>query len=324
MVQRRHFTNAIIQGSAVSNNYLFELAGAALDRIHPDLREAYGIMMVSSELGYWMFPQSDILAGAREKTHIGSSQVDVQQGSPVVRASGYCLPVLIQEIIKGLTELASMPSLPRDPVERQEVIDQADLVDLESWSMMLGPKLWDSFIEAVDAGDERELAMHLYRHIQTMDVDEFNAFMKEVLAKSPRGIQMLRDLATTIKAGLAQADEGPPMAESIVQRLIEDAEDNETELWKDLQNEPIALHPQFQQPPTGDRAVVVAYYVRRLGIGSMEVNAGLFHDGNYPYVTVEFTEGSGQSPLTAKFNKMEDAEKFANWIDELDQNRKVR
>lgn len=220
-VQRRHFTNALIQGSAVSNNYLFELAGQTLDRIHPDLRNAYGILIVSSELGYWMFPQSMVLAGARRKTHIGASQVDVQQGTPTVRASGYCLPVLIQEIIKGLTELASLPSLPRDPVEREEVIHQADLVDLEAWSMMLGPKLWDNFIEAVDASDERELAMHLYRHVQTMDVDEFNAFMKEVLAKSPRGMQMLRELATRIKAELAN-QQGMEEAQQIVSALLDD------------------------------------------------------------------------------------------------------
>ena len=101
------------------------------------------------------------------------------------------------------------------------MLNKTDLVDLESWSMMLGPKLWDSFIEAVDAGNERELTMHLYRHIQAMDVDKFNAFMKEILAKSPKGMQMLRNLAATIKTELA-GQEGMNEAEKVVNALLDD------------------------------------------------------------------------------------------------------
>jgi hypothetical protein len=239
MIQRRHFTNAMIQGSAVSNNFLFEIGGRQLDHIHPQLRKAYGILMVSTEIGYWMFPHSAVIAGARAQTQVGSAQVtfvgapeekadddleeepqEPQQRIPLVKARGMTLPVLIQEIIKGLTELASLPSLPRDPVDREEVMNQADLVDAEAWHMMLGPKLWDSFIEATDAASERELAMHLYRHMQEMDVDEFNAFMKEVLAKSPRGMQMLRDLAAQIKTELA-GEEGLPESALIIRAVLE-------------------------------------------------------------------------------------------------------
>ena len=230
MVQRRHFTNAMIQGSAVSNNFLFELAGQTLDRIHPKLRQSYGILMISTEIGYWMFPQSKVMAGIKAKKNVGSVRVAYEAleedqpptgKKPVVIARGMCFPVLIQEIIKGITELASLPSLPRDAGERQEVLNKTDLVDLESWSMMLGPKLWDSFIEAVDAGNERELTMHLYRHIQAMDVDKFNAFMKEILAKSPKGMQMLRNLAATIKTELA-GQEGMNEAEKVVNALLDD------------------------------------------------------------------------------------------------------
>lgn len=246
MIQRRHFTNAMIQGSAVSNNFLFEMGGRQLDRIHPGLRKAYGVLMISTEIGYWMFPQSDVIKGARMQTHVGTAEVTFvgsdedeeqeepnapeampgepeqpQQKIPLVKARGMTLPVLIQEIIKGLTELASLPSLPRDPEDRREVLNKADLVDMEAWHMMLGPKLWDSFIEATDAENERELTMHLYRHIQQMDVDEFNSFMKEVLGKTPRGMQMLRDLAHRIKGELAD-DQGLEESELIVRQILED------------------------------------------------------------------------------------------------------
>jgi len=243
MVQRRHFTNAMIQGSAVSNDFLFELAGQQLDRIHPGLRNAYGILMVATEIGYWIFPQSKVLQGAKEKTHVGVSQVRREepeeqapeeqmgeeapppQGRPIVQAQAACFPVLIQELIKGLTELASLSSmagLPNDPEDRAEILNKTDLTDMEAWHMLLGPKLWDSFVEAVDAENERELTFHLYSAIQRMDNDQFNAFMREVLAKSPRGMKMLRDLAAQIKTELA-GDEGGQFeeAQEIVRRVIE-------------------------------------------------------------------------------------------------------
>lgn len=242
MIQRRHFSNAMIHGAAVSNDYLFELAGRALDAIHPNLRKAYGVLMVSSELGYWMFPQDQVLAGARAQTHIGSTRVDMQQVEPaetahdeeeeetpqpragaqrpVVHARGACFPALIHELIKGLMELASLPSLPRDPQERQEVLNKTDLTDVEAWHMLLGPKLWDSFVEAVDAENERELTMHLYRHIQEMDVDEFNSFMKEVLGKTQQGMQMLRNLAAQVRAELGE-DGQLPESQMILRHLID-------------------------------------------------------------------------------------------------------
>lgn len=242
MIQRRHFTNALIQGSAISNNYLFELGGQALDRIHPGLRKAYGILMVSTEIGYWMFPQSAVIAGARAELQVGSARVGFsddeeepeqaeqpeeqpppQQRVPKVTAQALHFPVLIQEIVKGLTELASLPSLPRDPEERREVLRKADLVDMEAWHMILGPQLWDQFVAATDAENERELAMHLYSYIQRMDVDEFNGFMKELYAKSPRGMQMLRQLAQRVKADMQRAEQGD-MEESvahIIRAMIE-------------------------------------------------------------------------------------------------------
>jgi hypothetical protein len=231
MIQRRHFTNAMIQGSAVSNNYLFELAGQALDRIHPQLRQAYGTLMVATETGYWMFPQSAVIQGARAQTQVGSTKVDFTdeqemdqdepeatpaQRRPKVSAQALHFPVLIQEIIKGLTELASLPSLPRDPDERQEVMNKADLVDMEAWHMILGPQLWDQFVAATDAENERELTFHLYRYIQQMDVDQFNSFMREIYAKTPRGIQLLRQLAQRVKADLQAYEEGQAgMGESV-------------------------------------------------------------------------------------------------------------
>lgn len=228
MVQRRHYTNAFIQGSAISNNYLFEMGGAALDAIHPNLRQAYGILMVSSEIGYWMFPQSAVIAGARAQLQVGSSKVEMaeeEEGGekPKVVAQAKLFPVLIQEIIKGLMELASRPSLPEKELDRAEVFRKADLVDMEAWHMILGPQLWDQFVTFTEAESDRELALHLYGYLQRMDVDEFNAFMRELYSKTPRGMAALKQLGQRVKADMEAEREGGDVEESarqIVRTLI--------------------------------------------------------------------------------------------------------
>lgn len=220
-IKRRHLTNAFIQGSAVSNNYAFEMGGAQLDRIHPDLRKAYGMLMTSTDIGYWMFPQSAVIQAAKQ-LQVGSAQVKQgEEGKPIVVARGIHFPVLIQELIKGLSELASMQGLPEDPEERKEVINQADLIDAEAWHMMLGPELWDSFMQAVDSENEREVAMHLYSHIQRMGDDEFNAFIKAILSGTPEGRYALRSMAIQVKKELRDSEE---LGESgrIVRSLLDD------------------------------------------------------------------------------------------------------
>lgn len=348
MVQRRHFTNAMIQGSAVSNDFLFELAGRRLDQIDPRLRKAYGIMMISTEIGYWMFPQDMIIAGAREKTHVGSSAIETASAQdepenelpapgeeeqpptrnvPRIKARGACFPVLIQEIIKGLTEVASLASLPRDPIERKEVIRQADMVDLEAWSMILGPKLWDSFVEAIDAENERELTMHLYRHIQAMDVDQFNAFMKEVLAKSPRGVKMLRDLAAQIKAELAEDEtmDGPvEEARKIVDHLINEDEEfgNDDDDFREVATTTPGVRGKWSQPYYGTRAHVIEDAVRRFGMQGTEIGPSDKNNRGWMAVTIEFTEGCGQSPMTAYFISEEDAESWLEYLYRLNKSER--
>lgn len=204
-VARRHFSNAITQGAAVSNNYAFEMAGSELDAIAPGLRQAYGILMVSSELGYWIFPQAAVAQALEQEMKLGSVRVKSVEEAPEgeermeVQASGVHLPVLIQEIIKGLMELAAMHGLPEDEYERKAVMDQADLAEAEAWQMMLGPQLWDNFVRAVDSEDQRDVALHLYAHVQRMPDAQFNAFMRGVMGRDPEAMREMRVLARQVR-----------------------------------------------------------------------------------------------------------------------------
>jgi hypothetical protein len=218
-VQRRHLTNAFAQGAAISNNFAFEMGGAALDRIHPGLRKAYGIVMVCSELPYWAFPDSAVQASVDAKMQGGTVKVErandedeeeageeeeqrdeaPKQKAPKIVAQGKWLPVLIHELIKGLVDITSSRSLPTDPDELKEILDITDLVDVENWHMLVGPQLWDKFIAYTDAENGRELAMGLYMYLQTLDADKFHEFIRELYSETPKGKMMLKQALQKVK-----------------------------------------------------------------------------------------------------------------------------
>ena len=244
-IQRRHLTNAFAQGAAISNNYAFEMGGAALDRIHPGLRKAYGIVMVCSELPLWAFPNSAVQDSVDAKMQGGTVKIEraddegdeeletppdqedeaPKQRAPVIKAQGKWLPVLIHEIIKGLVDITSRHSLPADPDELKEILGVTDLVDVEAWHMLVGPQIWDKFIAYVDAENGRELAMNLYRYLQSFDADKFHEFIREVYSETPRGKQMMRQALQKVKADMQAYDEGDndmeESAPSIIRHLID-------------------------------------------------------------------------------------------------------
>lgn len=203
-VSRRRLSNALIQGGAVSNNYAFELGGPELDAIDDELRELYGMFITSSDIVQWIAPDSAAAQALESGMAAGSSEVQNDGGVLTIKAYGVNFPVVIQELIKGLLEMSSLPSIQADDDMRERVHSQTDVVEEESWSMMLGPQLWEAFLEAVDADSERELAIHLYHAVQHLEDYEFQEFMREIWAKSEKGRKNLRDLATKVKASMEE------------------------------------------------------------------------------------------------------------------------
>ncbi len=206
---KRHFINALIQGSSVSKNYAFELFSNELNQINPKLLNLYGALMALSDLGYWVMPSSAISAAkvGGEGVKAGSSRVKINDdGTPEVIAKGICFPVLIQELIKGLMELVSMHGLPGDKYARQRTLKKSDFIDYETWDMLLGPEIWDRLISSFGGGAQ-ELTMHLYDKLISMDAQDFHATIKQLLSNDKKQVKKIVDkLISEIKAD--QENEG--------------------------------------------------------------------------------------------------------------------
>lgn len=196
-VQKRHAINAMIHGGAVGDNYAFHLVQDELNAIDPKLVPLYGLLMASTEIGYFVTGDAAIRGAGRE-AGVGSTRLNMDGETPVIKARGITFPVLVQEVIKGLFELVSVSGLPADKRVRKHVIDKADLLDAETWHMLVGRGLWNNIVKQMDLTDS-ELTMQLYHALVSLPPREFNDAMKKIQAGGPEGKKVVKDILAGIQ-----------------------------------------------------------------------------------------------------------------------------
>lgn len=215
-VQKRRFINALIQGASKKGHYMFHLVEDELNRIDPRLINLYGLIMSIGDYQYWMV-DDETIKQMIEGTKVGKvttgrkgdqndprEEEESQEEKPTgkkkmyVKGEGKIFPVVVHELIKGVMEIMSLPSLPQDPKMREYVLSKADFVMGENWDLRLGPGIWEKFLESIDE-NAWDVKNHLYQRIIKMPTSEFNLFMKELLAGTQKGKRELAQLAGEIK-----------------------------------------------------------------------------------------------------------------------------
>lgn len=196
---KRRFVNMLIQGNAMEKSYAFHLVNDQLARISPQLVNLYGVLTSIGELGQYVFPDemqkaamgSGQGAGGAARIRIG------EDGVPVIHAQAVTFPILLQELVKGLMEYASM-SDEDDPETRAHAMGQADTLSNEPMALMLGPGAWRRVISLIPA-DKQRMIPYVYDHIVRMPPEQFNEFMREVQAGSNRARQAIAELIREVE-----------------------------------------------------------------------------------------------------------------------------
>lgn len=215
-VKKRRMINALIQGASKKGHYMFHLVEDELNRIDPRLLNLYGLIMSIGDFQYWMV-DDETIRQVIEQTKVGkvTKGVTGDQNDPrndeekgedekgkrpkrYVHGEGKIFPVVVHELIKGVMEIMSIPSLPENPKIKEYVLDKADFVSAENWDLRLGPGIWEKFLDAIGENDW-DVRHYLYQEVTKMPPAEFNAFMRELLGGTKRGKEKLAKLAGEIK-----------------------------------------------------------------------------------------------------------------------------
>jgi hypothetical protein len=217
-IKKRRLVNALIQGAAKKGHYMFHLVEEDLNRIDPRLITLYGKIMSIGDFQYWMVSDEQIkqvieqtksgkvstgVTGDNNDPRDEEEQEEQSQGRKkhYVHGEGLIFPVVVHELIKGVMEVMSLPSLPQNPKVREYVLNKTDFIQGENWDLRLGPGIWEKFLDAIDE-DAWEVKHYLYQHIIKMAPQEFNSFMRELLAGTNKGKQELARLAADIKQSI--------------------------------------------------------------------------------------------------------------------------
>lgn len=213
-VAKRTFLNSMIQGAAAKGHYMFELVADELTERDPNIINKYGIVMSITDIGYWMFPDNQVIAALQangnEMRVAGKEELDIETDPPTVIARGLIFPVVVHELIKGTMELMSTQGLPDGETQSKMVMGKTDSLASELWDLRLGPAIWEKFRESYPEKlldeDMRHIQNYLFSSFSLLNAEEFFKVAKEILRGSDLGKQIVSRMVDQIIEDLKRED----------------------------------------------------------------------------------------------------------------------
>ena len=198
-IYKRRMMNALVTGAAMyyANNissYIKELF-----EIDSELPSLYKKIIRYNEI--LMFFEKDKLK--EDNNTLEAGKVDVTMNMPQnmvkIESEGIIFPILLEETIKGILELAIAHGLPENREKAEYVIKKSDFKLAELWDMRLGSVLWEivaNQIEDLDVVEPNFILMTLAE----LPSEKFNDCLREIFGKTKRGERILKNIVSKIES----------------------------------------------------------------------------------------------------------------------------
>jgi hypothetical protein len=193
--------NALVVGASMFYANHIDFYVQDLFKIHPELPSLYKkILDLNSKL---LYLQKDSLSTSKNtdggKVDVTISSYDSQV---IINAEGIIFPILMEETIKGILEVAIAHGLPQDRKKALYVTKKSDFKLAEVWDMRLGVPLWLNIVSlfdeiGIDILAKGMINFFLYE-ISQMDCNAFNDFLQNVFKHTNKGKQDLENIALNI------------------------------------------------------------------------------------------------------------------------------
>ena len=240
-IKRRRLTNSMMHGAARKSQNLHHMDDQ-LRQENPELGSNYANVMAANDASYWMLNDDTIREQGAQGIHAGNSRVQLSSeegGRPKIIAQGMVFPILLHELSKGVMELMSLWSLPKDRDVRQYVLDKTDNLDSETNDIRLGPIIWTKFVEQIPAASQEVISL-TWNMLQELSDHDFNSIVEGLLSNST-------DAQTKVTR----------IAEEALEELQREASDDSFGGYEDSpeQEDDDLLTPEEPQEPEGGREV---------------------------------------------------------------------
>lgn len=190
---KRRYANAMIHGNAIHKFRAWRMVQDQIEQIDDQLPAKYGFFIAVSETGYWAIQPTDI----DMKGFAGSEQVIPEEDGYVIKARGAIFPLLVHELVKGITEYFSLGGANANV--QQKGINAADTVEKEWQDIRHGPSLWKRFQLMIPPQDQ-QYALPVFQHL--LRQNQFD--ISEVIDGGEYGQQIIQDILAKVKAQYQQ------------------------------------------------------------------------------------------------------------------------
>lgn len=194
-IYKRRLLNALIYGASISYSSKIASYISDLFDINEDLPALYKKILTYNNL--LIFYEKEKLID--NKATVEGGKVDVYLGNENtmtrIEAEGIIFPILLEEAIRGILEVAISHGLPEQKTKAEYVTKKADFRLAELWDMRLGLPLWELVYSQMDRKIEPNF---LLMELAKLPVDEFNNTMQEIFAKTNKGKSLLDDILSDI------------------------------------------------------------------------------------------------------------------------------
>lgn len=203
-IYKRRLINSIIAGASAYYGNNVKMYLSELYSINPELPLLYDKINTCND--YLMFVAKERF-NPEDIDYTTAGKVDVFiSGSgemPTINSYGITFPVLLEETIKGILEVASTYGLPDDVDETKFVIGKSDFELAKGWDWRIGYPLWEIFESHIDElSDEYNIKKvglnFIIKELSQLDINEFNESMQEIFAKTKRGSEVIKEILDKI------------------------------------------------------------------------------------------------------------------------------
>lgn len=199
-IYKRRFLNALLNGAAMYYGERVELYSEELQKIDPRLPYMYKKIMCINNL---------LLFHTRQNINnkqTDGGKVDVYLSNPDIpvriKAEGLMFPVLLEETIKGLLELAISHGLPESREKAEYITNKTDFKLAEIWDQRLGLPLWKRIVDLMESVDENPIDIginFIFMELSKLNTTHFNSAMQELLAGTKYGGEIIKKLSNEIR-----------------------------------------------------------------------------------------------------------------------------
>ena len=183
VILKKRFLNALIQGASYTYALFDHDLVGEIKKMNKDLPQLYYEINLLNDLLLFL-KEEHITDDHKPQGACVEVMINGGNEKTEILTQGLIFPLLLQESLKGFFELFISHGLPQDNRKANYIINQADFLLAEPWDQRIGVGLWQHL---VNDDLTPQISPYFFMMISNTPVDEFNAKMREMLAKTTLG-----------------------------------------------------------------------------------------------------------------------------------------